>query len=338
MATGWVARAVFHTVYRSAGIVAPSAFLNSAIQDNQNISKKRSRGLTVFGSDPKRLRLSDLSSPRLSTALHMAIRRRTFRRRPKRRRRSKRRFRRRSTFTKRVRRVIFRSLERKVLNCNGISTVNIAEGDGVSRVVLVHSPLSQMAHGDEEDRFQGNQFWVKGLLIRGQFSMDLTTPSAASAIMRLSLIWTPEQGAGFNLGFVGFGNTTTSSTNPAQVSPNVNPRFFMNAGTPHTGAGYVAPFDTTRVKVIKTFIIPVNPSGDTLGTQLAMPTLFKCYVPIRKMVQVEDPLQSSIAAPPTRYKHGTYFWVLQCLAGNIGTSADTVVNMLYQSLVYFRDP
>jgi len=338
MATGWIERAVFHTVHRSAGIVAPSAFLNSAIQDNQDVSKKRSRGLTVFGSDPKRLRLSDLSSPRLSTSLHMAMRRRTFRRKFKRRRRTKRRFRRKSSFNRRVKRVIFRSLERKVMNCNGISVATIAEGDGVSRVVLVHAPLSHMAQGDEEDRFQGNQFWVKGLLIRGQFSMDTTTPPASSAIMRLSLIWTPEQGAGFDAGFVGFGNTTTSNTNPAQTAPNVNPRFFMNTATPFTGAGYTVPYDTTRVKVIKTFIIPVNPSGDTVGTELAMPTLFKCYVPIRKMVQCEDPLQASIATPPIRYKYGTYFWVLQCIAGNVGTSSDTVVNMVYQSLVYFRDP
>jgi len=335
-ATGWIERAVFHTVHRSAAILAPSAFVQHAIEGNQDISKKRSRGLTVFGNDPKRLRLSDLSAPRTSTSVVMAMRRRTSRRKFRRRRRTKRRGRRKSSFVRRVKRVIFRSLERKVMSL-GISAVTIPEGDGVTRTVLVHAPLSNMAQGDEEDRFQGNQFWVKGLLVRGQFSMDTTTPPAASAVIRLSLIWTPEQGAGFNGGFIAFGNTTTSTANPAQTSPNVNPRFFMNSATPFVGAGYTVPFDTTRVKVIKTFIIPVNPSG-TQGSNLAMPTLFKCYVPIRKMVQCEDPLQASIATPPTRYKYGTYFWVMQCIAGNVGTSNDTVVNMVYQSLVYFRDP
>lgn len=251
----------------------------------------------------------------------------------------KRRFRRRGTgFAKRVKRVIFRTLERKQRTTNESgSTQALAEGDGTTRVVYLHTPVLNMQHGDEEDRFEGNNFWLKGLLLRGQLHMDVTTPPATAAIVRITLLWSRIQGAGFHTGFVALGNTTTATTNPAQTAPDANPQFFMTTALPFTGQGYVAPFDTTRHKVIKSFVLPVNPSGDSEAAELSMPTLFKCYVPIRRMIQVEDELQGPLTAP-IRCKNGTYWWMIQCIASPAGTSSDVVVNMQYHACTYFRDP
>jgi len=327
----FVARHTFLNRY-GAGLIGPAVGPDLRF----DVSKKRSRGLSTFGSDPKRLKLSDLGTKNISRPFTMAARRRTFRKR--RRSFRKRRFRRgRRGFARRVKRVIFRALERKSMVA-ATAAMTLTEGDGVARVTLIHSPVSNMAHGNEEDSFDGNQFWLKGLSIRGQLHMDTTTPPSTSAIVRLSLVHSREQGAGFNAGFVALTSATTAITNPVQVPPNVNPRLFQNAATFFTGAGYVVPFDTTRVKVIRSFILSVNPGGDVEAGQLSTPTLFKCYVPIKRMMQVEDALQGPIGTPPIRFKNGTYYWVLQVIASQPGSSSDTVVNMTYQSVVYFRDP
>ena len=194
-----------------------------------------------------------------------------------------------------------------------------------------------MNHGDEEDRFHGNEFWLKALSLRGQMSMDRTTPPATSAMVRITLLWSKDQSGAHDDGFSAFGNTTTAITNPTQTPPNVNPRFFMNTAVPFTGQGYVAPFDTTRHKVIRSWLIPVNPAGDAEAGELSMPTLFKCYVPIRRMMQVEDATQGPLTQP-LRYKNGTYWWVIQVIASTVGTSADPVVNFEVQPINYFRDP
>jgi len=337
MAEGWVSRAVAGSIYQPIATLAPSSFLNSAVINGLDVSRKRPATLQLIGGpDPKRLKLTDFAQKGA-----MAFRRRTSRRRPRRGRRLRKRrgFRSRGGFAKRVRRVIFRSLEKRVQVIeDGTVATNLAEGDGTTRVIYVQAPISGMLHGDEEDRFQGNQFWLKALSLRGQLTMDTTTPPATAAIVRITLLFSKDQGDGFQTGLTAFGNTTTAITNPTQVPPDTNPRFFQNTAVPFVGLGYTAPFDVTRHKVIKSWIIPVNPSGDVEGSALALPTLFKCYVPIKRMMQVEDALQGPINGSNTRYKYGTYWWVVQCIAGNTGTSADTVVTMRHQSMVYYRDP
>jgi len=323
--------------YAATRYIAPSLSTNSAFLNSLDVSRKRPALQLIGGPDPKRLKLTDFSkkSSKMPRARIRRGRRRRFRRGRKRFTRG-----RRVGFAKRVKRVIFRTLERKlrVHIGGGAGDLVMAEGDGVSRVIYVHSPLSDMSHGDEEDRFEGNNFWVKGLLLRGSLSMDLTTPTASSAIVRITLLFSKDQGTGFENAWGTFGNTTTAITNPVQVPPNVNPRFFQNTALPFVGLGYVAPFDTTRHKVIKSFMLPVNPTGDSEAGQFTAPTLFKCFVPIKRMMQVEDALQGPIATPGVRYKNGTYWWVAQVLASNAGTSTDPVVSMDAQSITYFRDP
>lgn len=322
--------------------LGPIAPLSSATINGLDVSRKRPATLQLIGGpDPKRLRLSDFQKKSSTLPFNMArFRRRTFRRRPRRSRRFRRkRGFRRTSFKRAVKRVIFRTLEKQqqVIEDGTVAT-NLAEGDGTTRTIYVQSPLSGMLHGDEEDRFHGNEYWLKSLGIRGVITMDTTTPPATGAMVRITLLWSKDQGDGFQTGFTAFGNTTTATTNPAQTSPDVNPRFFMNTAVPFVGLGYIAPFDTTRHRVIKSWLIPVNPSGDVEGSALAMPTLFKCYVTLNKKMQVEDALQAGIAGTNTRYKNGTYWWVVQCIAGNASTpSADTVCVMRAQSIVYYRD-
>jgi len=334
-------------VLRGAGFVAQQTVLNRyglgalapAIGPDlkTDLSKKRSRGFQFFQPE-KRLKLADFSISKNTTGPIMAFRRR-FRPRRRPRRRFRRRFRKgRRSFAKRVRRVILRTAEpRRRVNAQEFNLA-LAEGDGTTRIIHVQSPLSDLLQGDEDDRFDGNKVWIKGMALRGTFSMDLTTPPATSALVRLTLLWSKDQGDGFNSTFEPFGNTTTAITNPTQVPPNVNPRFFMDTSVPFVGAGMVAPFDTTRHKVIRSFMIPVNPGGDVVDGDLSMPTPFNIYVPIRRNMQIEDALQGPIDTVPTRYKNGTYWWVMQVIASPLGTSSDTVVNMSYEHIIYFRDP
>lgn len=297
-----------------------------------DIQKKRPRGFTLIGPDPKRLKLSDLTKPK---AVHsMALRRRRFRGR---KRRGKRRFRgKRRGFARKVRNVIRRTLEPQRTPSTA-QTLSLAEGDGTTRVIYVLAPVTSLIQGTDDATFRGNKVYLKGVSLRGQLSMDVTTPPASSAAIRLTLLWSKDQGSGFNSTFQTFGNTTTSITNPTQVPPNSNPQFFGLTAVPFTGQGYTVPFDTTRHKVIKSFILPVNATGEFDAPALAMPTMFKCYVRLNKTLQMEDLFSTPLSSVPRRFKNGTYWWVLQCIAGNTGTSTDTVVNMTYQSVVYFRD-
>jgi len=338
MTVDWISQLYGASYLGVARTGVPSSFLNRAIYDNQNISKKRSRGIQDFGPNAKRLQLSALGRSDAIAQLMAARPRRGRRGRRGKRRFRKRTFRKRKSFARRVKRVIFRTLERQE-KLIALAAQTFAEGDGIARVTYIHSPLGEMFQGTTEQTFKGDQFYLQGLLIRGMLTMDLTTPPASSALVRLSLVKSVEQGAGFGASFVALTGTTTAITGPVQVPPNVNPRLFQDqAAAQFNGAGYVIPFDITRLKVIRSYMLVVNPSGTTIGTEAALPTCFKCYVPIKKMMQIEDATQAPITASPTRYKWGTYYWVLQVLASTAGSSADTVVNMAYESKVYFRDP
>ena len=81
----------------------------------------------------------------------------------------------------------------------------------------------------------------------------------------------------------------------------------------------------------------MNPAGDIESGQASLPTPFRCWVPINKMMQAEDALGDVLNTEPIRFKYGTYWWVLQCIATNDGTSSDTVVSMDFQSHVHYRD-
>lgn len=303
-----------------------------------DVSKKRPATLQLIGgSDAKRLRLSDFVKLR-KRKRGGGMARRRFRRRFRRRRRArgKRTFRR---FARRVKRVILRTQEPKNRLAANNLAFNLVEGDAVSRVVYVHCPVASLLQGPEDDEFIGNKFWLKGVSIRGQLSMSTDTPTATGALVRFTLLWSRDQGAAnMSTTLIPLTSGTTVNTNPAQTAPNVNPRFFAYTTSPFTGHGYVTPFDTTRHKVIRSFSIPVNPSGDVETGQFSIPTPFNCYVRIGKMQQVEDHDSGDLSTPPMRFKYGTYWWVIQCIASNTNPPGnDPICTLQFQSHVYYRD-
>lgn len=284
----------------------------------------------------------DLSfdSKRRKLTPRMAFRRRTFRRRFRRRRPfRKKRFGRRR-FAKRVKRVILRTLEpRKIATSFAQS---FAEADVNNRLVYVNCPPSALVQGTagtQDDQVDGNKVFLRGMVLRGQIAMDTTTPSAEAAIFRVTACFTKEQGSGFQGGFVVYNSTTTSAANPAQVPPDTNPRFF-DAVVPQAfiGGGNVIPFDRTNVKVLKQWTFLVNPGSGTIGTELALPTIVKCYLPINKMIQFEDAGQLGLTTAPRRFKKGNYFFVVQVIASSgFPFSTDTLINGSFRTEVFWKD-
>jgi len=330
-AAGWAAVGAAQTP-----IVQGSALAGLGPDFKFDVSKKRPATLQLIGGDSKRLRLSDFAPAKSKSRRLIMARRRFSRRRPRRNRRLRKRrgFRR---FAKRVRGVLLRTIEPKDrLVANSLAQA-MREGDGTTRSIYVHTPVQNLIQGILDQEFVGNKFYLKGVGLRGQLSLDTTTPSTTGALVRFTLLFTKDQADGMDDAFNEYTSITTPITNPTQVPPNVNPRFFKYTSQPFVGTGYTAPFDTTRHKVIRSFTVPVNPGGDVETGQLSMPTPFKCYVPIKRMMQLEDSSGADLSTPPNRFKYGTYWWVVQCVMSAAGVSTDTVVNMAYQSHVYFRD-
>ena len=98
----------------------------------------------------------------------------------------------------------------------------------------------------------------------------------------------------------------------------------------------VRPSFPVTIKVLRQWKIPVNLGGDQ-ATLSAMPTLFKLYCPINRMVQFEDAGELGLTTAPRRFKKGNYFFVLQVITGTAGGVNDTIINGDFRSEVFFRD-
>jgi len=262
---------------------------------------------------------------------------RRFRRRPRRRRRFKRSvFRRgRKTFAKRVKRVILKTLEPRVVR--QIFNTTFKEGDAATRLTYICSPLNVLIDSVGDTGITGNKVFIKGMSLRGQAVLNVTTPTVTGCIIRISAISTKEQGAGFSGGFIPFGSTTTSLVNPAQTAPDVNPRLFDDTGATFTGRGMTTPFDTSNVKVHRSWYIYMNPSGNEVALQTAPPQIFKIWWPIHKMMQAEDAGQGILVGANRRWKLKGYYFVLQVIATQGGLSNDDVVDVQYTTATHFRD-
>jgi len=284
-----------------------------------------------LSADPKR--------QKLITSSKMAFRsRRRFRRRFRRRRR---RFpRKKRGFRRAVKRVILRTLEPRKLAVSFAQA--FAEADATNRLVYVNCPPSALVQGTagtQDDQVDGNKVFLRGMILRGQVAMDNTTPTANGVIFRVTACFSKEQGSGFQGGFVVYNSTTTSAANPAQVPPDTNPRFF-DAVVPQAfiGGGNVIPFDRTNVKVLKQWTFLVNPGADTIASELSLPTIVKCYLPINKMIQFEDAGQLGLTTAPRRFKYGNYFFVVQVIASSGAPfSTDTLVNGSFRTEVFWKD-
>lgn len=271
----------------------------------------------------------------------MAFRRRTFRRRAFRRSRrtfrKRRSFGRRKTFARRVKRVILRTLEPKKLDNIPIQEQTMTEGDGSTRIVYINNPANLIATGDNANQMDGDKFWLNGFTLRGSFHMDTTTPPATACLVRVSMIFSRQQMLQPTGNFVVFGSTTTLTTNPAQTAPWQNPQLFESTGAgAFVGDAFAIPFNRKNCKVLKSYTIPVNPSGDVEGTEFSMPTPFKLWFPVKRMMQFDNPLETAIAGN-SPFKYGTYYIVIQVIASAAGTLTDTVVRANWRLSTHFRN-
>jgi len=282
---------------------------------------------------------------KLVTNKDMAFRpRRTFRRRRRfRRRRMRRRvpFRRRR-FTRAVRRVILRTAEPKQIwspeNDTGYA---IREGDGTSRVINVSNPCAAPIQGTEDDQFIGNKIFAKGIALRGQVGTSGEVTNRQGCLIRITLVYSKEQAPNLFGPWTEFTSATTSVAAPLQTPPDLNPHFFesSNATLQFVGNGWTLPFDRTRVKVISSKTIVVNPGVENEAGAgiLAMPTAFSLYFPINKWLQIEDPDQSEQSAL-IRFKYGTYYLVMQAISNTNDVTDQTIAEMDYSIGFFFRDP
>lgn len=321
-----------------AGAVAPAI----GPEFKFDVQKKRSRGFQEFASK-KRLKLSDFtfaSNKRITPAL-MARRRGRRGRRMRRGRKGRRGFRKRGSFVRRVRRVILRTTEAKKRVNPENATLNLAQGDGTSRIVYVSSPPLDLITGSSAGEIDGNKIFLKGISFRGMVGTSGENTTFNGGLIRVSLVFSREQFAPSTPNWITFGSTTTSTANPTATPPYLNPRFFetTNATNQFVGNGWVIPFDTTRVKVKSSRTLVLNPGTQNNAASgiVQTPTPFDLYYKINKWMTIEDPAQSDITAP-LRFKYGTYYLVMQVVANTNDVSTTVVAELQYTLTTYFRDP
>jgi len=279
----------------------------------------------------------------------MAFRSRRFgRRRFGRRRFGRRRFRKRvpfkrRRFTKAVRRVIRRTAEPKVQrNPENITGLTLTQGDGTTRVIYVSNPPGGMIQGSEADELIGDRIFLKGISLRGQVGTSGENTTFQGAKIRISCVWSKEQGSALDGAWTIFGSTTTPVANPTQIPPFVNPRFFesSNANLVFVGNGWTIPFDTRgKVRVLRSYTIQLNPGVENQadGGIIGDVTPFDLWFPINKWMRIEDPDQLDISSP-FRFKYGTYYLVMQVVSNTNDVSNTAVGEMDYSISTYYCQP
>lgn len=339
--TDWITEGVIGTQLRLGATFAAHPFLNKAF----NPSLKRPSGFTDLSSFRKRPRLEITAKK----GTNMAFRRSRFRRRRTRFRR--RRFRRNTRkssfkrFARKVRRVVIKTAERKKIDTTGVAVLgaDLREGDGTSRVTYIYNPISLVTQGVQDDQFLGNSFWVSGVAFRGQVGLSEFSNAISGANLKVSWVWSREQLPATGSTFLELNSGTTAAltaTGGTVVAPpDTVPRLFESTGTlGFVGSGEVIPFNGTAVKVIKSVTIPVNPGGDSTGATVTAPTLFNLWFPLKRFMQIDDPVEGDLSNTTLRFKRGTYYLVMQLIADTNSVLAANSVEMDYRVTVYYRDP
>ncbi|QDJ95216.1 capsid protein [Capybara virus 5_cap1_460] len=239
-----------------------------------------------------------------------------------------------------VRRTALRLSEPKTLvNFEG-NLNSMLEANANGRIVYIASPPQGLVQGTQNDQIIGNRVWLTGILLRGAISMDSVTPTANGCLVDVWCIWSKDQGSGLQASFVPYTGLTTINTNPAQTAPDINVRLWDDPNVPDMfiGNGMATPFDRTSVTVIKHRKYFINPGADTIAAEASIPTEIKMYVPIQKMMQIEDPGQQGFTTGARRFKYGSYYFVIRVTASYNGAVTDTVCNMSYRLQTFYRDP
>lgn len=340
------AEAVAAAAYTAIAAAAPIPFIAQAF----NPSIKRKGGLPNLLPSGKRPRLEGpkpstnpvVGTGNISNSSGMAFRTRgrrfgRGRRRFKRRTRGRRRFRRKG-FARAVKRVLLRTAENKKIDNVTAASQTLANGDGISRIIYICNPPSELRQGIQADQFIGGKVWLKGISLRGQVATSQASDLTQGFLVRITLIKSKYNAAGMGTTFVTFGNTTTATTNPAQTAPFANPRIFESTGTlGFTGLGWVYPFDRTGVRVIKSFTLAVSPGGNGGTGVTNIPTPFKLWFPINRMHTFQDPLEGDLSTVDVGGKWGSYYLVVQAVSDTNNISATVIGEMDYRITTYYRD-
>lgn len=327
----------------AAGVGAVATFVGAGLADNSfgwNTSYKRK--LELVGGD-----LPSSKKTKLITSRPMAFMR--SRRRSRFRRRRRVRFRKRRVpfrkrkFTRAVKRVILRTAEAKKVDNVSNAVLTTREGDGTSRTIWAIQPAAILTQGVQADQFIGDKFFLKGFTFRGQVALSGENTTYAGAIVRVTVIhhFTNNNSTAANA-FQEFTSATTLTSNPTQLAPFQNPQFFESTGTNESirGNGFVIPFDRKLVKVLHSRTFAVNPGADNQATEgvVAIPTPFKFYFPINRWVQIVDPGEADLSATTLRFKHGSYWIVLQVVANTNDNTDAPNAEFDYRISTHYRDP
>ncbi|UDN67475.1 capsid protein [robinz virus RP_429] len=269
--------------------------------------------------------------------------RRSFRKKFRRRFRKRRTPFRRRKFTRAVKRVILRTAEaKKVDNIqNGVLTTR--EGDGTTRTIWAIQPAAFLTQGTQADQFIGDKFWLKGFGLRGMAGLSGEVTNYAGTIIRVTLLhhFTNNNSTAAS-SFQEFTSATTLTSNPTQLAPFQNPQFFESTSTNQSivGNGFTIPFDRKLVKVMATRTFAVNPGADNQAGEgvTAIPTPFKFYFPINKWVQIVDPGEGDLSSATLRFKHGSYWIVIQAVSNTNDNTNSPNAEIEHRLTTYFRDP
>lgn len=213
---------------------------------------------------------------------------------------------------------------------------SLAQGDGTSRTLGIMNLTSNLIQGDENDQFQGNSVWLKGVGIKFNIS-----PNADPGFGGLSVRWTLFFSRTNATNMLGSGavyaSTTTSSANPTQASPFANPRIFETVATPSmfVGDSYATHFDRTNIKVIKTKMFKINNGGSGINANCK-----KFFFPIHRIFHYQNPDNTTLTSAPNHGRFGSYYLIYEVFqeAGTANISNAVLGTMDWEVRLYFRDP
>lgn len=246
-------------------------------------------------------------------------------------RKRRRRFRRRRPrrFTRVVRRIVRTTLEPKRLVISD-ATVNFSEADINGSILNIKNITSNVIQGTEDDQVAGNRYFVDSVSIRGQAE---NLSNYVRVYIRYTLVFSRTNAGAMTGNGATYSVNTTSTTNPTQTTPLLNPVLFRSAssGVAYPGIGFLYPFDTTNLKVLKSRTVKINPGGN-----ISAIGHWALNFKIKRIFQMTDPTQTGLTSAPNHGKYGSYYLIRQTIQSGTGIVTDANPG-LEQVILHFRD-
>jgi len=255
-----------------------------------------------------------------------------------RRRFGRRRFRRKGrSFTSKVGSALLKFSETKRF-LNSVTEATFTSGDNTTRRLYIASPVSQIIQGTDGGDITGDQFWIKGMWLRGRIALDQTTNTLR---VRILLIAT-RQFADLPAGFTTYGNATTALTNPTQDPGESNIRIFETSAA-EEAAQPSAPFvgNASGIDVIDNDYVHVLGGKEyVLGTQNAL--YFQnvdIYVPINRKWSAQSNFDVVQTDQLRSFRSMNYYWILQVFSNSNANNILVAQDILgtFDIITYVKD-